>query len=291
MLAMWLQFLLSGLTVGAIYGLIALGFSIIFNASRVINFAQGEFVMIGGMATASLIGVGLPLPAAAALAAVAGVGVGLCLGKFAIEPARRAPVVSLVIITIGASLTLRGLAQIVWDKNSHALPPFSGDIPIAVGSATILPQSLWVLAIGMVVVLGLTLFFGHTRLGKAMLAAAENPDAARLVGIDVKLVLALSFGLSALLGAIAGIIVAPITLTSYDVGIMLGLKGFAAAILGGLGNGVGAVLGGLLLGVVEAFGAGYLSSAYKDAIAFVIILLVLSFLPHGLFRPRAIDRV
>lgn len=291
MSATLLQFLFSGLTIGATYALVALGFSIIYNASRVINFAQGEFVMIGGMATVSFLAFGLPLPAAAVVATGVGVLVGLGLAKFAIEPARRASVVTLIIITIGASVALRGVAQVVWDKNPHALPPFSGEAPIAVAGATILPQSLWVLGVALLVLVMLTLFFGRTRLGKAMLAAAENPDAARLVGIDIKFVLAASFGLSALLGAVAGITIAPITLTSYDAGIMIGLKGFAAAILGGLGNGAGAVAGGLLLGVLEALGAGYLSSAYKDAIAFVIILAVLAFLPQGLVRPRSVERV
>jgi len=291
MSAQFMQYLLTGLTVGAIYALVALGFSIIFNASQVINFAQGEFVMIGGMATVSLTGTGLPYMLAIPLAVVVSALVGLALEKFAVEPARGASVVTLIIITIGASIFLRGLAMLVWDKNLHALKPFTGDAPISVAGATILPQSLWVLGVTLAIVLALSWFFGRTLLGKAMLATSHNRLAAQLVGINVRMVLFLSFGLSAALGAIAGILIAPITLTSYDVGVMLGLKGFAAAILGGLGSGIGAVIGGLVLGIAETMSAGYLSSAYKDAIAFVIILAVLFFMPNGLFGKRGGERV
>ncbi len=285
------QYLLTGLTVGAIYALVALGFAIIYNASHVINFAQGEFVMIGGMATAAFAGAGLPLALAIPAAVLAAVLVGLALEKFAVEPARGAPVVTLIIITIGASILLRGLATLVWDKKLHALRPFTGDKPIELAGATLLPQSLWVLGVTLAIVLALGAFFGRTLTGKAMLATSYNPLAAQLCGINVRRVLLLSFGLSAALGAIAGILVAPITLTSWDVGVMLGLKGFAAAILGGLGSGTGAVVGGLALGIAESLGAGYLSSAYKDAIAFVILLAVLFFMPSGLFGAKSAERV
>jgi branched-chain amino acid transport system permease protein len=285
------QYLLTGLTIGAIYALVALGFAIIYNASHVINFAQGEFVMIGGMATVAFAGSGLPLALAVPAAVLAAVLVGLALEKFAVEPARGAPVVTLIIITIGASILLRGLATLVWDKKLHALRPFTGDKPIELAGATVLPQSLWVLGVTLAIVLALGVFFGRTLTGKAMLATSYNPLAAQLCGVNVRRVLLLSFGLSAALGAIAGILVAPITLTSWDVGVMLGLKGFAAAILGGLGSGVGAVVGGLALGVAESLGAGYLSSAYKDAIAFVILLAVLFFMPSGLFGKKSAERV
>ncbi len=285
------QYLLAGLTVGAIYALVALGFSIIYNASHVINFAQGEFVMIGGMTTASLTGGGLPLWAAAPLAVLAATLVGVALQRLAVERARSASVVTLIIITIGASILLRGLAGLVWDKGIHALPAFSGDAPIAVGGATILPQSLWVIGVTAASVAGLWWFFNRTLTGKAMLAVSHNRLAAQLVGISVRRVLLLSFGLSGVLGALAGILIAPITFTSWDAGVMLGLKGFAAAVLGGLGSGPGAVAGGLALGMIESLAAGYLSSAYKDAIAFVIILAVLVFMPSGLLGQRSAERV
>jgi len=289
MSAPFLQFLLAGLTIGAIYALVALGFSIIYNASQVINFAQGEFVMIGGMATVSLAGAGWPLPAAIAGAVLLAAAIGLALEKLAVDTARKAPVVTLIIITIGASILLRGAAAILWDKNVHALAAFSGDAPLNIGGATIVPQSLWVVGTALAIVV--VLFFGRTLLGKALLATSHNRVAAQLVGINVRHVLLASFGISAALGAIAGALVAPITFTSWDIGVMLGLKGFAAAILGGMGSGPGAVLGGLVLGIAEAMGAGYVSSAYKDAIAFVGILAVLFFLPGGLLGRRSADRV
>ena len=291
MSAQFLQFLLAGLTIGAIYALVALGFSIIYNASHVINFAQGEFVMIGGMATVSLTGAGWPTPVAIAAAVLLAAAIGLALEKFAVEPARGASVVTLIIITIGASILLRGLATLVWDKNIHALKAFSGEAPLRIAGATIVPQSLWVMGITLVTVLLLGWFFGRTLLGKALLATSHNRLAAQLVGINVRHVLLASFGLSAALGAVAGILVAPITFTSWDIGVMLGLKGFAAAILGGMGSGPGAVLGGLMLGIAEAMSAGYVSSAYKDAIAFIGILAVLVFLPSGLLGKRSTDRV
>ena len=290
-MAEFFQFLFSGVTVGAIYALVGLGFSIIFNASRVINFAQGEFVMIGGMATVSLMATGLPMPLAILLAILVTTAVGIAFSKVAIETSRDASVVTLIIITIGASIFLRGAAQVVWDRNFHSLPAFSGDQPIAVAGATILPQSLWVLGSTVAIIVALRFFFGRTMLGKAMLATSYNPLAAALVGVNTRRVLTLSFALAAALGAVAGILIAPITLTYANVGIMLGLKGFSAAIVGGLGNPMGAIAGGLLVGIAEAMTAGYLSSAYKDAVAFVIILAVLFFRPSGLFGRREMDKV
>ena len=289
------QYLLSGITTGAIYALVALGFAIIYNASHVINFAQGEFVMIGGMASAAFFEAGLPLPLAVVLAIGMATLVGVLIEKLAVEPARDAPVVTLIIITIGASILLRGLATLVWDKKIHRVPAFSGETPITIGSgagsATLLPQVLWVLGVSAVAVALLAWFFRRTLTGKAILAVSHNRLAARLMGISVRRVLAVSFGLSAALGALAGVLVAPIAFTSWDVGVMLGLKGFAAAILGGMGSSAGAVAGGLALGLIEALGAGYLSSAYKDVFAFLIIIAALVFLPHGLLGRRAAERV
>jgi branched-chain amino acid transport system permease protein len=287
----FLQFLFSGVTVGATYALAALGFSIIYNASGVINFAQGEFIMLGGMAAVVLVGLGLPLPLAVVIAVLAVAAAGLLVEKLAIEPAKNAEVVTLIIITIGASLFIRGLVQVVLGKGSHALPAFTSEQPIELGGATLLPQSLWALGVTLVIVGALAWFFTRTLQGKAMLATSHNKLAAQLVGINTKSILLASFGLSAALGALGGILVAPITSTSYDVGIMLGLKGFVAATLGGLGSGAGAIVGGLLLGILEAMTAGYISSAYKDAAPFVLILLVLFFMPRGLFGAKVTDRV
>ena len=285
------QYLLSGITTGAIYALVALGFALIYNASHVINFAQGEFVMIGGMASAAFFDAGLPLPLAIIFSIAAATLVGLLLEKLAVEPAREASVVTLIIITIGASILLRGLATLVWDKKIHRVPAFSGEAPLQLGGATLLPQVLWVLGVSAAAVALLAWFFRRTLTGKAILAVSHNRMAARLMGISVRRVLAVSFALSAALGALAGVLIAPISFTSWDVGVMLGLKGFAAAILGGLGSGAGAVLGGLALGLAEALGAGYLSSADKDVFAFLIIIAALVFLPHGLLGRRAAERV
>jgi branched-chain amino acid transport system permease protein len=290
-MAEFLQLVFSGLTVGAVYALVALGFTLIYNASDVINFAQGDFVMIGGMGTVFLAAAGLALPVAAFIAIIAAVAVGLLLHRFAIEPAKGASPVALIMITIGASIFIKGIAQVVFDKQFHSLPAFSGDAPIAVGGATILPQSLWVTGTALVLFVALYLFLEKTLLGKALLATAANRRAARLVGINVTVILALAFGVSAAIGAIAGVVVTPITLTRYDVGTLFALKGFAAAMVGGMGNPLGAVVGGVLIGLLEAFGAGYISSTYKDAVAFIVILLVLLFMPRGLFGGRSVERV
>ncbi len=291
MLAQLLQFLFSGITVGATYALAALGFTLIYNASNVINFAQGEFIMLGGMLAVLFTQAGLPLPAPLLLAILVPAVVGVLIEKLAIEPVKGAETVTLIIITIGASLVIRGLVQVFLGKGTHSLPAFSGDAPIEILGATLMPQSLWVLGVTAVVVVLLWYFFNRTLTGKAMLATSFNRVAAELVGINTNGVLFMSFAMSAALGALGGILITPITLTSYDVGIMLGLKGFVAAVLGGLGNGLGAVVGGLLVGVLEAMGAGYLSSAYKDAIPFVLILFILFFMPRGLFGAKVTDRV
>ncbi|MEM6761646.1 MAG: branched-chain amino acid ABC transporter permease [Pseudomonadota bacterium] len=286
-----LQFFFSGLTVGAVYALVALGFTLIYNASGVINFAQGEFVMLGGMSTVFLAAAGLPMPVAAIAAVVITVLIGLLLWALAIETARGATAVTLIIITIGASIFLRGATEVVFDKQFHALPPISGDTPVRVGGAAVLPQTFWVLGGAVATVVLLWGFLERTVTGKALLATAANRMAAKLVGINTALIVGLSFGVSAGIGALAGILVTPITLTSYDVGTLLALKGFAAAMLGGMGNPLGAVVGGLLVGLIEAFGAGLISSPYEDAFAFLVILAVLSFMPAGLFGRRAMERV
>ncbi|CAN5144632.1 branched-chain amino acid ABC transporter permease [soil metagenome] len=287
----FVQFLMSGLTVGAVYALVALGFTLVYNASDVVNFAQGEFVMLGGMVTVFLTAAGMPLPLAAVLAVCVSVMIGLLLYWLAIEPARDASPVTLIIITIGASILLRGAAQIIFDKQFHKLPSISGDTPIHLLGAAIQPQSFWVLGGTAAIVILLYFFLERTVLGTAVLATAANRLAARLVGINTATVMALAFGGSAAIGAVAGILITPITLTSYDVGTMLALKGFAAAMLGGMGNPVGAVAGGLLLGLLESFGVGYISSTYKDAFAFIVILLVLFAMPQGLFGRRTVERV
>jgi branched-chain amino acid transport system permease protein len=286
-----LQFVFSGLTVGAIYALVALGFTLIYNASDIINFAQGEFVMLGGMTTVFLALAGVPLPLAALIAVAVTTGVGLALHRFAIEPARGASPVALIMITIGASVFLRGVAQIVFDKRFHSLPPLFGNDPIKFGGAAILPQSLVVLTGAAVIVILLWLFIERTLLGKAVIATAANRLAARLIGVNTRRIIEFSFAVSAAIGAVAGILITPIALTSYDAGTLLALKGFAAAMLGGIGSPLGAVVGGLIIGMIEALCAGYISSSYKDAAAFLIILIVLVAMPQGLFGRVKVERV
>ncbi len=286
-----LQFLATGVTVGSIYALVGLGFALIYNASDVVNFAQGEFVMLGAMTTVALLNAGLPLALAGVVATLLTALVGLLLERFAIEPAAGASVVSTIIITIGAAIFLRGGVLLLWGKGFHTLPPFTGDTPIQFWGATLLPQSLWVLGITALLVALVRAFFNRTLLGKALLACSFNRNAAQLVGINVRVMLRLAYALSAALGALAGLLIAPITFTSYEAGVMLGLKGFSAAIVGGIGNPMGAVAGGLLLGVLESLGAGLISSGYKDAIAFLFVLMVLFFEPTGLFGHKTAERV
>ncbi|MET4578155.1 branched-chain amino acid transport system permease protein [Ottowia thiooxydans] len=285
------QFLFSGLTTGAVYALAALGFSLIYNASGVINFAQGDFLMLSAMVTATLLTKGMALSGSIAIGIAVTVLVGVLLYRLAIQPAGNADVVTLIIITIGASIFIQGVVQVTLGKNQQVLPPWTGDAPLQILGAYVLPQALWVLGTAAVLVAGCAIFFKGTLTGKAMLAVAANRMAAMAVGIPAKRVLQLSFGLSALLGAVAGVVSAPITTTVYDIGLMLGMKGFVAATLGGLGSGVGAVVGGLLVGILEALVAGYISSAYKDAVPFVLIILLLLVMPHGLFGSRKTDRV
>lgn len=287
-----LQYTLSGLSTGAIYALIGIGFSIIYNATGIINFAQGEFVMLGGMLTLFFLEtVKLPLWLAIPCAVAVSTAAGVLFERLAIRPLRQPTPINLVIITIGGSILIRGISMLLWGKDTHALPPFSGEEPIAIGGATILPQHLWIFGITVLIIAANKFYFYHTISGKAMRACAYNRRAAGLVGIDVRRMVLFSFIISSAMGAVAGIIVAPLTMTAFDVGVMLGLKGFCAAIIGGMSGGVATVLGGLILGVLESLGAGLISSGYKDAIAFIILLLLLFIRPQGLFGKAESERV
>jgi branched-chain amino acid transport system permease protein len=287
-----LQYIVSGATLGSTYGLTALGFTVIFNTTEIINFAQGEFVMLGGvLAVFAIRWGGLPLPAAVLLAVALTTMVGVAVDRLTIRPVRGRSMIALIIITIGVSIVLRGTAMLIFGKDTYALPPFSGGEPLALWGASVVPQSLWVCGITFGTLIVMKLYFDRTISGKAMLACACDRKAASLMGINVDTMVTLSFGFSALMGALGGAILAPITLTSYDVGILLGLKGFAACILGGLGNPFGAVAGGVILGILESLAAGLISSGYKDAVAFIILLALLVVRPTGLFGARSAERV
>jgi branched-chain amino acid transport system permease protein len=287
-----IQYLFTGVTVGSIYGLVALGFDIIYNVTEMINFAQGEFVMLGGLimvfcARALL----LPLPVAFLVTVAAVTAVGVLMERLTINPLKNATVLTLIIVTIAVSILLKGIAMFIWGKDPYMMRPFSRAEPLHLFGAAIETQTFWVLGISGVVVLLLTVFFRQTRYGKAMLACADNREAARLMGIKVNLMVLLSFALSAAIGAAAGAVITPISLMEYDRGLLLGLKGFGAAVLGGLGSFSGAVVAGLILGIVESLCAGFISSGYKDAVALLILLLVLFVRPSGLFGNVEASRI
>lgn len=286
-----LQYLFSGVTNGAVYAVIALGFTMLFNATSLINFAQGEFVMLGALSMISLWkGFKIPLMLAFPLT-VCGVSViGLALERFAIRTVRKPHPIVLVIVTVGASILLRGAGMIVWGKDSHSAPPFSRHPPFEVAGATLLPQSLWILAIVVLIIISLQFFYVRTLLGKAMQACAINRKAAWLLGIPSERMVLLAFAMSAAMGGVGGILIAPITMSSYDMGTVLGLKGFCAAMLGGLGSSWGAILGGLLLGIIEALGVGFFSSGLKDATAFLLLLAILYIRPSGILGVRSVER-
>jgi len=282
-----LQYLFTGITIGAIYGMVALGFNIIYSATGIINLAQGEFVMLGGMMMVYLTAIiKLPMVVSFFLSILIVTMIGAAFERAAIHPLKSPSVITLIIITVAASILFKGGAMFAWGKHTFSLPPFSGEKPISVLGATILPQTLWILGIMGATVALLIFFFGFTLTGKAMRACAANRTAASLVGINVKTMVLLSFALSAGIGATAGIIITPIALMNYDRGTMLAVKGFSVAVLGGLGSNVGAVVAGFIIGIMESLGAGFISSGYKDAIALVVLLLVLFLKPSGLLGSR-----
>jgi branched-chain amino acid transport system permease protein len=258
-----LQFLVSGLIVGSIYALIALGFVVIHNVTGIVNFAQGEFAVYGALVAIMAaqpvnllsgnlqLDLGWPLPLAGVIGVAVAIGVGLLLYRVGIQPAHQASALSMIIIT---------------------------------------SQSLWVVGVTAVLLVGLYLFFNYTLTGKALRACAVNPTAARLMGINTYRMALLAFGLSAATSAIAGMVIAPVTFMTYDRGLLLSLKGFVAATMGGMSSLPGAVIGGLLLGIVEAFAAGLLSSGYKDAVAFLVLFIVLALRLGGILKGRGAEQ-
>ncbi len=287
-----IQYLITGLTVGSIYAMVAIGFNIIYNVTEIINLAQGEFVMLGGLVMVFLhVAAGIPLLLAFPLTIIIVTLVGMLLDWLAIRPIRQPSVLTLIIATIAASIIIKGIAMFIWGKDPFDLPAFTGRTPIHFLGAIIQPQYFWVIGFLIITVILLTLFFDKTIIGKAMSACADNPDAASLVGINVNRMILLSFALSAAIGAVAGITLTPISLMEYDRGAMLAIKGFGAVILGGLGSFPGAILGGLIIGTIESFGAGLVSSGYKDAFALIVLLAVLFFKPSGLLGSVEISKI
>ncbi len=288
------QYLVTGVSVGAIYGLVGLGFAIIFNATGVINFAQGEFVMLGGMCAVAFTGLGMPLITAALLSVAVVTAIGLLVERLTIRTLPGASIITLIIATIGASFVLKGGAKLLWGPEAVILPAFSGHQPLHIGAAGIAPPRVWVMGVVLVSVIGVQLFFKYTLAGKAMQACAINRSAAQLVGININRMVSVSFGLSAALAALGGIVLTPATMMRYSQGATFTLPGFLAAVVGGLGNGIGAVVGGIMLGVLEALAGGFIDiitgglihSGYSKAIALAVALLVLWLRPQGLLGRR-----
>lgn len=278
-----LQLLVAAITLGAVYGLVALGFVTIYRCSGVVNFAQGEFAMLGALMTIYLLKVGtLPYPASAVLAVVFVVLVGVLVHQLVVAPLRRASLLSLIMATLGVSLFVQNAALVAWGPRGAALPAFSGSEPIRFGEVAIVPQSLWVIAMAVVVLVALYLLNNRTTFGKKMTATATQPLAAGLVGISTGSMIRWSFAISSAVGALAGLFLAAMVPMNFASGTSFGLKGFIAAVLGGWGKASGAMVGGLALGIIETYAAGFLPTGYKDAISFLVLILILYYRPSGI---------
>ena len=287
-----IQYLVTGLTLGSIYAMVGLGFTIIYNATGIINLAQGEFVMFGGLIMVFLTAtLRLPMILAFFITLALVTVIGIIYERVFINPLKQTSLITLIIVTVAVSIFFRGLAMFIWGKNPYSLSPFSSGKPIMIAGAAILPQIFWVIGLSLLSVILMNLFFNRTITGKAMSACAGNRLAASLVGINVSRMILLSFALSATLGAIAGASITPIALMEYDRGPLLALKGFCAAVLGGLGLGTGAVVAGFIIGIIESFSAGFISSGFKDAIALIILILVLFIKPSGIFGSEEVGKV
>ncbi len=283
----FLQYLIAGITAGAVYSLVAIGFTLIFNATGVINFAHGELVVFGALTAHTLhYQLHLPLFFSSILAVSLSGLLGLLLEKLVVSPLKNSPALNLIIATIGASLFLRATAMLIWGKEPLPYPHFFGEQPFIFFGIRIMPQTIWNLFSAFFLFAILAIFFKHTLIGKSMRATSLNREAALLMGINPEKTVELSFFLSALLAGLAGVSIAPLAMLGYGSGAILGLKGFASAILGGLENPLGALTGGLCLGILESLGSAYLSSGFKDAIALIIMLLILFFKPSGIFGKR-----
>ena len=285
------QVLLNGLTRGSIYALVALGFTVVYNTTDIINFAQGEFAMLGGMIAVTLLSTaGLPLPLAVIGAILLVTLIGALLERLVIHPLKSPSTINLIMITIGASIFLKGAASLIWGKDDLILPAFSGETPVHFGRILLTPQNFWVWGSTLVAVILLHQFYARTITGKALRACAHNPVTASLMGIGVKRMVLITFALSGGLGALAGVVITPIIFTNYQVGTLIGLKGFCAAILGGMDSIPGAVVGGLLIGVLESIFGTHVSSGYMDAFAFLVMLATLFLRPQGIFGAPSTER-
>ncbi len=280
----FLQYIFAGITIGSIYAFVAIGYNIIYNTTGIINFAQGEFVMLGGMTAYSLSNY-IPLFPSIILAVIITAAIGGLIENIFIRRMKKTSVLGMIVVTIGLSILLREAALYVWDEQIRALPFFTGSEISSVNilGARISPQVIWVLGVTSVIVLSLYIFLKYTLTGRAMRACSENSSAALLCGIKTGNMVNLSFMISAGIGALGGCVLSPLTQTHYAMGTDLAIKGFTVAILGGLGNPLAAVAAGLLLGLIESFSISILPMAYKDVISVVILLIILLVKPSGIF--------
>jgi branched-chain amino acid transport system permease protein len=282
------QSVLSGIGIGAVYGLIGIGFCVIYNASGIVNFAQGAFVMLGGMLTnAGMAKLGLPLPLAA-IGAIAIVAMsGVVLERIVVRPLwnRGSTMFVMILATLAAQIVVERITQIMAGDQPRTLPVFTDLPPLRPFGFAVNFQFLWILGCSALVIVLLGLFFSSTKTGKAMRACSINRDAAALQGIPVSRMLALAFALSAALGAFAGILITPTQYTAFNVGVPFAISGFIAAIVGGFGRPLGAFAGGILLGVAQALAIVLLGAAFKNVAALSILLLFLFVRPTGLLGP------
>jgi branched-chain amino acid transport system permease protein len=301
-----IQYSIGGLTNGSIYALVALGYHIIFRGTRVINFAQGELVVVGGLLALVLIAEArVPLALAFVVAIVLCGAIGFAIEKVAVRPVYRSGQLAAIIVTVGLLIMLRNTHQAVWGSQSRAFPAFGNEPPFSLLTPTFVaasdaffiatgagfsPTYAWVVLLSLAALLVTWAFFQRTRFGKAMRATADNPLAAESVGINTRTVTAASFAISLALAGAAGILAAPLLYAGGSFGIEVGLKGFAAALVGGLSSPLGVVVGGYLIGLIEALSGGILSPQYKEAIAFSLMFVMLLLRPTGLFGERLAAR-
>ncbi|MCP1146248.1 branched-chain amino acid ABC transporter permease [Lysinibacillus endophyticus] len=291
LLSQMMQLLFSGLTLGAIYALIAVGFVVIYNVTGILNFAQGEFAMLGALTCISLVNNNVPLWLAIILSIVIVAAIGGIFERTALHTARKSSVTTLIIITIGVSIVLRGAAILIWGTQVQTLPPFTDNTPITILDAVLLPQNIWAVGISIVILILMMYFFNYTFVGKSLTACVVNPFAARLMGINPEKMSLFAVIVSAGVGALAGTVIAPISGATYDMGMMLGIKAFVAAVIGGLTNAPAAIAGAFLIGILEAFTEGLWSSGLKDVVTFTFLLLILFVKPEGLFAKASGKRV
>ncbi|MGP0092262.1 MAG: branched-chain amino acid ABC transporter permease [Xanthobacteraceae bacterium] len=279
------QIALSGIAVGCIYGLIGIGFCVIYNASGIVNFAQGAFVMLGGMiAQTAFQRLGLPLILAATLAVVAVAVAGVVIERIVVRPLwdRNATMFVMILATLATQIVIERMTLIAAGDQPKTLPPFSDFPPLRLGGIAVSYQFLWIVAVSFVLIWLLDLFFKRTKIGKAMRACAINREAAALQGIKVSRMLALSFALSAALGAIAGVLITPTQYTAFNIGIPFAISGFIAAIVGGFGRPLGAFIGGIMLGLAQAIAIVVFGAGLKNVAALSVLLIFLFIRPGGM---------